>query len=44
LFRWRVIVVVVLVLVLVEDGLGEHAHKKRFSHKKIISLLDNNKG
>jgi hypothetical protein len=27
-----------------EDGLGEHAPKKLFSHKKKISLLDDNKG
>jgi hypothetical protein len=39
LFRRRIVVVVV-----VEDGLGEHAHKKLFSHKKKISLLDDNKG
>jgi hypothetical protein len=31
-------------LVVVEDGLGEHAPKKLFSHKKKISLLDDNKG
>jgi phage repressor protein C with HTH and peptisase S24 domain len=31
------------VFVVVEDGLGEHAHKKLFSQKKNISLLDNNK-
>jgi hypothetical protein len=31
-------------VVLVEDGLGEHAKKKLFSHKKKISLLDENKG
>jgi hypothetical protein len=30
--------------VVVEDGLGERAHKKLFSHKKKISLLDDNKG
>jgi hypothetical protein len=31
-------------VVVVEDGLGEHAPKKLFSHKKKISLLDDNKG
>jgi hypothetical protein len=36
---WGVVVVVV-----VEDGLGERAKKKLFSHKKKISLLDDNKG
>jgi hypothetical protein len=30
--------------VVVVDRLGEHAHKKLFSHKKIFSLLDDNKG
>jgi hypothetical protein len=30
--------------VVVEDGLGEHTPKKLFSHKKKISLLDDNKG
>jgi hypothetical protein len=30
--------VVVVVVVVVEDGLGEHAPKKLFSHKKKISL------
>jgi hypothetical protein len=34
----------VVVVVVVEDGLGEHAPKKLFSHKKKISLLDDNKG
>jgi hypothetical protein len=29
-----------VVFVVVEDGLGEHAKKKLFSHKKIVSLLD----
>jgi hypothetical protein len=38
LFRRRIAGVVV------EDGLGEHAHKKLFSHKKKISLPDGNKG
>jgi hypothetical protein len=37
MFRRRIGVVVVV-------GLGEHAKKKIFSHKKIISLLDDNKG
>jgi hypothetical protein len=32
------------VVVDVEDDLGECAKKKLFSHKKKISLLDNNKG
>jgi phage repressor protein C with HTH and peptisase S24 domain len=32
------------IIVVVEDDLGEHPHKKIFSHKKKISLLDNNKG
>jgi hypothetical protein len=32
----------VVVVVVVEDGLGEHAKKKLFSHKKKISLLDDN--
>jgi hypothetical protein len=31
-------------VVVVEDGLGERAKKKLFSHKKKISLLDDNKG
>ena len=31
-------------IVVVEDGLGERAKKKLFSHKKIIMLLDDNKG
>ena len=35
---------VVVVVVVVENGLGERAQKKLFSHKKKISLLDNNKG
>jgi hypothetical protein len=30
------VVVVVVVVVVVEDGLGEHAPKKLFSHKKKI--------
>jgi hypothetical protein len=34
----------VVVFVVVEDGLGEHAPKNLFSHKKKISLLDDNKG
>ena len=41
MFRRRIVVVVVVV---VEDGLGEHAKNKLFSHKKKISLLDDNKG
>jgi hypothetical protein len=45
MFRRRIVVVfVVVVVVVVEDGLGEHAPKKLFSHKKKISLLDDNKG
>ena len=32
------------VVVVVEDGLGERAKEKLFSHKKKISLLDDNKG
>jgi hypothetical protein len=39
MFRRRIVVVLLL-----EDGLGEHAKKKLFSHKKKISLLDDNKG
>jgi hypothetical protein len=39
LFSKRIGVVVVVV-----DGLGEHAKKKKFSHKKKIALLDDNKG
>jgi hypothetical protein len=35
MFRRRIVVVV---------GLGERAKKKLFSHKKKISLLDDNKG
>jgi hypothetical protein len=31
------------VVVVVENGLGEHAKKKLFSHKKEISLLDDNR-
>jgi hypothetical protein len=31
-------------VVVVEDGLGERAHKKPFSNKKTIYLLDNNNG
>jgi hypothetical protein len=38
LFRKRIVVVVV------EGGLGEHAKKKIFSHKKKNPLLDDNKG
>jgi hypothetical protein len=30
--------------IVVVDGLGECAKKKLFSHKKKISLLDDNKG
>jgi hypothetical protein len=37
MFRRRIVVVVV-------DGLGEHAKKKLFSHKKKFLLLDDNKG
>jgi hypothetical protein len=33
-----------VVVVVVVVGLGEHAPKKLFSHKKKISLLDDNKG
>jgi hypothetical protein len=48
MFRRRIAVVVAasvaVVVVVVEDGLGEHAPKKLFSHKKKISLLDDNKG
>jgi hypothetical protein len=43
-FIKRIDIVVVVVVVVVEDSLGEHAHKKLFSHKKQISLLDDNKG
>jgi hypothetical protein len=32
-----------VVVVVVEDGPGERAKKKLFSHKKKISLLDDNK-
>jgi hypothetical protein len=32
-----------VIVVIVEDGLGEHTHKKLYSHKKTISL-DNNRG
>ena len=42
MFKRRIVVVVVVVVV--EDGLGEHAKKKLFSHMKKISLLDDNKG
>jgi hypothetical protein len=38
LFRRRIGGVFVVV---VDDDLGEHAHKKVFSHKKKMSLLDN---
>ena len=39
MFRRRIGVVVVFVfVVVVEDGLGERAKKKCFSHKKTISL------
>jgi hypothetical protein len=34
MFRRRIGGVVVIVVVVVEDGLGEHAPKKLFSHKK----------
>ena len=34
---------VVVVVVVFEDGLGEHAPKKLFSHKKTIPLLNDNK-
>jgi hypothetical protein len=45
MFRRRIGgVVLLLLLLLLEDGLGEHAPKKLFSHKKKISLLDDNKG
>jgi hypothetical protein len=37
-------VLLLLLFVVVEDGLGERAPKKLFSHKKKISLLDDNKG
>jgi hypothetical protein len=40
MFRRRIGVL----LLLLEDGLGERAKKKLFSHKKKISLLDDNKG
>jgi hypothetical protein len=43
MFRRRIGVVVVVVVVF-EDGLGEHAPKKLFSHKKTIPLLNDNKG
>jgi hypothetical protein len=43
MFRRRIGGVVVVVVV-VEDGLGEHAPKKLFSHKKKNSLFDDNKG
>jgi hypothetical protein len=33
-----------VVVVVVEDGLGEHAKKNIFSHKKKNSLLNDNKG
>ena len=33
-----------VVVVVVENGLGERAKKKLFSHKKFFSLLDDNKG
>jgi hypothetical protein len=39
-----VVVFVVVVVVVVENGPGEHAPKKLFSHKKKIPLLDDNKG
>ena len=37
-------IVGVVVVVVVEDSLGEHGPKKLFSHRKKISLLDDNKG
>jgi hypothetical protein len=37
MFRKKIVVVVVA-------DVGEHAKKKLFSHKKKISLLDDNKG
>jgi hypothetical protein len=33
-----------IVVVVVVEGLGERAKKKLFSHKKKISLLNDNKG
>jgi hypothetical protein len=44
MFRRRIVFVVAAAAATVEDGLGEHAPKKLFSHKKKISLLDDNKG
>jgi chorismate synthase len=44
LFRSRIGGVVVVVVVGMENGLGEHLHKKIFSHKKKKLFLDNNKG
>jgi hypothetical protein len=38
MFRRRIGGVVVVVVLVVEDGLGERAPKKLFSHKKKISL------
>jgi hypothetical protein len=44
MFRRRIGAIVFVVVVFVDDGLGERAKKKLFSHKKIISLLNDNKG
>jgi hypothetical protein len=40
MFRRRIVFVVVVVV----DGLGEHAKKMLFSHKKKSLFLDDNKG
>jgi hypothetical protein len=40
MFRRRIGVVVVVI----EDGLGELAKKKLFSHKNFFLLFDDNKG